>query len=96
MRASGEQLYHITNVLGISMDEWEEAIPLSGLFGTDGRMKTTSWNRLLQLDIDTREYRTTGLNGKLNTSLWFRFKGPLEKILDFDESLTPGSAKAEE
>jgi hypothetical protein len=21
------------------MDEWEEAIPLSGLFGTDGRMK---------------------------------------------------------
>ena len=55
MRASGEQRYHITNVLGISMDEWEEAIPLSGLFGTDGGMKKTSRNRLLQLDIETRD-----------------------------------------
>ena len=37
------------------MDEWEEAIPLSGLFGTDGGMKKTSRNRLLQLDIETRD-----------------------------------------
>jgi hypothetical protein len=59
MRASGEQRYHITNVLGISMDEWEEAIPLSGLFGTDGSMKKTSWNRLLQPDIETRDYSTS-------------------------------------
>jgi hypothetical protein len=55
MRASGEQRYHITIDLGISMDEWEEAIPLSGLFGTDGGMKKTSRNRLLQLDIETRD-----------------------------------------
>jgi hypothetical protein len=96
MKASGEQRYHITNVLGISMDEWEEAIPLSGLFGTDGRMKKTSWNRLLQLDIETRDYQTTGLNGKRNDSLWFRFKGPLGKSLDYDESLTAGNEKAEE
>ena len=78
------------------MDDWEEAIPLSGLFGTDGRMKKMSWNRLLQLVIETGDYPTTGLKGKRNDSLWFRFKGPLGKILDFDESLTPGSAKAEE
>ena len=44
MRASGEQRYHITIDLVISMDEREEAIPLSGLLGTDGRMKKTSWN----------------------------------------------------
>ena len=82
MRASGEQRYHITIDLGISMDEREEAIPLSGLLGTDGRMKKTSWNRLLQLDIETRVRPTTVLNGKRNTSLWFRFEGPLGKILD--------------
>ena len=82
VRGSGEQCYHITIDLGISMDEWAEAIPLSGLFGTDGRMKKTSWNRLLQLDIETGVRPTTVLNGKRNTSLWFQFEGPLGKILD--------------
>ena len=52
------------------MDEWEEAIPLSGLFGTDGSMKKTSWNRLLQPDIETRDYSTSRI-----TKLQVPFKG---------------------
>jgi hypothetical protein len=32
MKSSGDERYHIENVLGISTDKYEEGNPLSGLF----------------------------------------------------------------
>lgn len=40
MKASGDERYHIANVLGISIDEWEEAKPISGLFYIYGSINT--------------------------------------------------------
>ena len=95
MRASGEERYHIATVLGISMDEWKIAIALSGLFDTDGRVKTGSWNGLLKLKVEFRSFNTTDLNGIQNNCKWFRFD-TLEGDLETDESLTPRTAAAEE
>jgi hypothetical protein len=40
MKASGDDRYYIANELGISMDEWKEAKPFSGLFYIDGSIST--------------------------------------------------------
>ncbi len=39
MKATGRDRYHITNILGISRDEWDLAIPFSGLFRRENQLK---------------------------------------------------------
>ena len=41
MKSRGDERYHIANVLGISMDKYEEANPLSGLFTIAFRFNRT-------------------------------------------------------
>ena len=69
---------------------------MSGLFVIDGRIKAGSWPSLLQIRIETRRFEDVELDGTRNKVLWFRLKEPDEENSEFDESLTPRSAKAEE
>jgi len=77
MRAHGsnDSPFHIASVLGICIDEWDTLAPYSGLFDASGRMKSTMWSRLLELEVDSRPCSTIGANGERENWMWFRFVG---------------------
>ena len=70
MKGTGIDRYHITNILGISSEVWDEAIPFSGLHTRENKLKAncdTDWTRKLNLTFQFRSFR------RLNESKYFRF-----------------------
>ena len=58
MQATGSHRYHITNVLGISRDVFNEVILFSGLYTKDGMLKRTyetDWPSKLKLSRRRRK-----------------------------------------
>ena len=80
MKATGRDRYHITNILGISRDEWDLAIPFSGLYRKDMQLKKNCddvWREKLKLQVIFYEFELVDEFGKRDRCKWFRFVGPL-------------------
>ena len=77
MKAVGRDRYHVTNILGISLDEWDLAIPFSGLFRRENQLKCDVWSMKLKLKVEFNDFVTSDEFGKRDQCKWFRFVGPL-------------------
>ena len=77
MKATGRDRYHITNILGISRDEWDLAIPFSGLVRRENQVKCDEWSMKLKLKVEFNNFVTSDEFGKRDQYKWFRFVGPL-------------------
>ena len=109
MKAIGRDRYHVTNVQGISRDEWDLAIPFSGLFTRrENQLKCDVWSMKLKLKVEFNDFVTSDEFGKHDQCKWFRFVGPLSTfaqrssrkrssstIVEADSLLIPCSLQAE-
>ena len=77
MKALGRDRYHVTNVLGISRDEWDLAIPFSGLFRRENQLKCDVWSMKLKLKVEFNDFVKSDEFGKRDQCKCFRFVGPL-------------------
>ena len=108
MKATWFNRYHITNILGISRDEWDLAIPFSGLYRRENQLKCDVWSMKLKLKVEFNDFVTSDEFGKHDQCKWFRFVGPLNTsverlsrkrssstIFEADSLLIPCSLQAE-
>ena len=71
MKGTEIDRYHITNILGIPREVWNEAIPFSGLYTRENKLKAncdTDWTRKLNLTVQFREYQITDEFGNSDQS----------------------------
>ena len=65
MRAHGsDSPFHIATILGISIDDWDILASHCGLFDASNRIKKQHiWTRMLQLEVQFRDFDTTSSKG---------------------------------
>lgn len=107
MKGTGEDRYHITNILGISMDAWDCIMSHSGLYTNDKKIKLQAWEKLLKVNVIFRKFQLRNEDGTQCRAYWFRFsvpdlqlKGRLSRDASYDPSsnddnLTPTDQKSE-
>ena len=86
MKWTGNDNFHITNIMGWPREELDEAIPFSGLYGADVRLKSNcvvAWAVKLKLNVFFREHHFTYEVGSREKSKWFRFLGPASQETSF-------------
>ena len=85
---------HIASFIGVSGDEWDDAMQFSGLFNTRGQIISRNWAKLLKLAVTFRKCESIGEDGDRVQSLRVRFPGSLDLVLVAD-NVVPNSLKAQ-